>query len=137
MRVPLPAQPINGGASPLVRVYVVSGLVADARFRLPSQLSPRPDQKWDLALLYMGAAEFGGVEPEPYFVLRRAYAGDAVVVALRIEWEGVFTLLANDDEAAEEVFAALVAPAGPQEVFREWSEDGSTLDMYRQLLSLT
>lgn len=137
MRIPLPAQPVNGGASSLERVFVISGLTAEARFRLPSQLCPRAEEKWDLALLYMGGDELSGEESEPYFVLRRAFDQGAAVAAARIEWEGVFTILANDDEAAESLFGALIAAAGPQEVVREWSEDAATLDMFRQLLALT
>lgn len=137
MRVPLPSQPINGGPAPLTRVFVISGTVAQARFRLTPSLAPRADQPFDLALVYLGASGFEEGETDPYFLLRRVFDEGATVVAARIEWEGIFTLLANDDEAGETVFRELIEPAGPEEITREWSEDGATLAMFAELLSWT
>lgn len=140
VRVPLPQQPVNGGPTPIARVFVISGMVSQALFRLPGRLWPHPEHRLDLALLFMGAPGFGaGAESEtdPYFVLRRAFEDGQAVVAARIEWEGIFTILANDDEHAEQVFRGLIVPAGPEEVVREWSEDVATLEMFSQLLSLT
>jgi hypothetical protein len=94
----------------------------------------------DLALLYLGAPEFGSAsssnEEEPHFILRRAFSGSEVVVAIRIDWEGVFTVLANDEEYAERLFRELIQPCSPDEVNRGWSDDSETLAMYQQLLAL-
>lgn len=98
----------------------------------------------DLCLIYLGAADFGGGGGEtagleetggdPYFVLRRWYEGRAAAVTLRVDWEGIFTLLSNDDEHAEEVFEDVIAAGAPEDVDRRWSDEPSTLQMYSNLL---
>jgi hypothetical protein len=95
----------------------------------------------DFCLIHMGTP--GGAAPaeeagggDPYFVLRRSFDAGAAVVALRVEWEGIFTLLANDDEHAEAVYTESVAPGTPEDVRRQWSDDASTLAMFEEMLRL-
>ncbi len=136
MRVPLPQLKANGHAPAPAQVFVVSGLCQAPSFGLRWR-DGAPD---DFCLIYMGAP--GGVAavenagPDPYFVLRRSFEAGAAVVALRVEWEGIFTLLANDDEHAEAVYASTIVPAAPEDVQRQWSDDPSTLTMFQELLRL-
>lgn len=69
-------------------------------------------------------------------VVRRWVEPAEAVVVLRVEWEGVFTLLANDDGAAEESFRLLLQPAQAEEVQRQWSDDAETLTLFEELLQV-
>ncbi len=146
MRVPLePCQP-NGHALPAAQVFAVSGLCQQPRFRLQAALASGRMPELDFALLYLGAAEVDlnpappgeasmAVEgDDPYFLLRRGLEGGAVVVTARLEWQGGFIVLANDDEAAENLFRQLLADTQPEEIRREWTSDLATLTLYRDLL---
>lgn len=156
MRVPLPQIRTNGHAPQPGRVYMISGMCQDPRFRLWFRTA-NPE---DFCLISMGipggtlggtrgptlegaatgigggAAEVTGADGDPYFVLRRSFDEGAAVVAARVDWEGIFTLLANDDEHAEAVFAELIAPGAPEDTIRQWSEDAATMMMYSEMLHL-
>ena len=135
MRVPLPQIRTNGHAPPPGRVYVISGLCQQPLFRISFQT----DREQDFCLISMGTpggAEVTGADGDPFFLLRRCFDGGAVVVAARVDWEGIFTVLANDDERAEAVFTELIAPGLPEDTSRQWSEDASTMMMFAELLHL-
>lgn len=132
MRFPLPHVRTNGHAPPPGRVYVISGLCQQPRFRLTAG-------EQDFCLISMGTpggAEVSGADGDPFFVLRRSFDDGAAVVAARVDWEGIFTVLANDDERAETLFTELIAPGLPEDTSRQWSEDTSTLMMFAELLHL-
>lgn len=136
MRVPLPPTKPNGHAAQPGQVYAITGICQEPCFRV--QKSSGPD---DLCLVYLGAPQFGapghgGAESEPYMVVRRWVEPAEAVVVLRVEWEGVFTLLANDDGAAEESFRLLLQPAQAEEVQRQWSDDAETLTLFEELLQV-
>lgn len=107
--------------------------------RKPSfRLQCRPEE---FCLVYLGAAltlgeiEDGETEAnDPYLLLRRSFDGGQTVAALRVEWEGVFTLLSNDDERAEALFAEMLAGTEPEEVVRQWTDDPDTLQMMVEML---
>lgn len=91
----------------------------------------------DFCLIYLGASQFGANSAEdPYFILRRSFDDGAAVVALRVDWEGVFSLLANDEEHAEAVFREMIEPSGPEEVQRQWSDDSSAQRLFSDLLQV-
>lgn len=145
MRTALPQTKSNGHAPQPGRVFLISGMCQEPRFLLRCGRG----EAADFCLIYLGAPglnlqlpgasaipelpESGG---EPYFVLRRGFDAGQAQVALRVDWEGVFTLLANDDGCAEAVFRELVEPGQPEEVLRQWSEDAATLAMFADLLRL-
>ena len=139
MRVVLPALRPNGHAAVEGPVYAVTGICQKPSFRL----SFSAGHERDFGRVFLGAAAFGAgaaasaageAAGHPYFLLRRHFGGGAAVVVVRVEWEGVFTLLANDDSAAQAVFDELLAPAEPEEVQRQWSEDPATREQFRQWL---
>lgn len=143
MRTPLPNLRPNGHAPQPGQVFVVSGMCQDPRFRLHSAGAGA----YDFCLIYLGASQFG-VQPtpgaelaesagDPYFVLRRGFEGGQAMVALRVDWEGIFTLLANDDACAEAVYLEMIEPSAPEEVQRQWSADPSTVQMFSDLLMLS
>ncbi|HVB40356.1 MAG TPA: hypothetical protein VNE83_05620 [Terriglobales bacterium] len=148
MRVPLPQIRSNGHAPQPGRVYMISGMCQNPRFRLSFGTAHAED----FCLISMGipgtipggaaagiaggAVEVAGADGDPYFVLRRCFDEGAAVVAARVDWEGIFTLLANDDEYAETVFTELVAPGVPEDTVRQWSEDASTVMMFSEILHL-
>jgi hypothetical protein len=143
VRVALQQYRPNGGAAPAGQVFAITGICQDAHFRLQSSLFGGEHRPEDLALLYLGAPEFGpgsgaatGNEDEPYFILRRGYAGGEVVVTVRIDWEGIFTVLSNDDDFAELMFGELLQPSSPDDINRGWSDDPETLAAFEQILSL-
>lgn len=136
MRVPLPQTKPNGHVPKPGQVYAITGICQEPSFRLRSLGGPD-----DLCLVYLGAPQFGapghgGAETEPYLILRRWIEPAEAVVALRVEWEGVFTLLANDDSAAEETFRQLLQPAQAEDVQRQWSDDVETLALFEEWLQL-
>jgi hypothetical protein len=129
MRAPLPQLRPNGHAAPPGQVFVISGLCQDPSFRL------RGAAPGDFCLIHLGASEFGSNPAEdPYFLLRRPFEDGEAIVALRVDWEGVFTLLANDDECAETVFREVIEPNQPEEVQRQWSADPSNLELFADAL---
>ena len=140
MRTALPQLRANGHAPQPGRVFAITGVCQKPRFLL----RPRADDPADLCLIYLGAPDFGapsaapllGEESEPYFILRRSFDDGEAQVALRVEWEGIFTLLANDDACAESVYRELIEPGEPEEVQRQWSEDPATLGIFVDLLRL-
>lgn len=141
MRVPLPQIRTNGHTAPHGQVFALTGMCQDPHFRLRgSQLGGDND----LCLIYFGASGFGEApsqatgsdETDPYFVLRRQTGDGEVTVAVRVDWEGIFTILSNDDEAAESAFHELIEPSRPEEVTRQWSDDASTLEMFFNLIHL-
>lgn len=136
VRVPLPQLRTNGHAAALGRVFVITGLSQQPRFRLPLGNV----ESGDFCLIFMGtpggAASSEAGEADPYFVLRRASESGAAVAVVRVEWEGIFALLSNDDEAAETLYAELIASTVPEDVNREWSVDPSTLAMFAELVHL-
>lgn len=123
-------------------MFVISGMCQDPRFRLRFAAADARD----FCFIYLGASQFGappvpGAELEasggdPYFVLRRWFEGGEAAVVLRVDWEGIFTLLANDDGCAESVYEEMVEPGAPEEVERQWSEDAATAQMFSELLRL-
>ncbi|HET9785012.1 MAG TPA: hypothetical protein VFP94_08660 [Terriglobales bacterium] len=139
MRVELPALRPNGHAAVEGPVYTMTGMCQNPSFRL----SFGAGRERDFGRVFLGAAAFGAgaaaaaegdAAGDPYLLLRRSFDGGAAVVVVRIEWEGVFTLLANDDGAAQAVFDELLAPADPEEVQRQWRDDGATREQFRQWL---
>lgn len=145
MRVPLPNLRPNGHAPHPAQVFVISGMCQDPRFRLRFADSSRED----FCFIYLGASQFGAPPPpgadlaesagDPYFVLRRWFDGGEAVVALRVDWEGIFTLLANDETCAEAVFQEIIAPSAPEspeDIVRQWSGDEATGQMFADLLLL-
>lgn len=135
MRVALPALRPNGHAAVAGPVFAITGLCQRPSFRLPCG----GGREHDFCRVFLGAAAFGAgaaaeaegdAAGDPYLLLRRSFDHGAAVVAVRIEWEGVFTLLANDDSAAQAVFDELLAPAEPEEVQREWREDPATREQF-------
>ena len=146
MRVSLEHYQPNGHALPAAQVFAISGLCQQPRFRLQPALAAGQMPELDFALLYLGAAE-ADLNPaaltgepiaadgdDPYFLLRRGLEGGAVIVTARLEWQGGFIVLANDDEAAENLYQLLLADGQPEEVRREWTADFTTLALYRDLL---
>jgi hypothetical protein len=136
MRVALPPLRPNGHAAVDGPVFTITGICQRPSFRLPGR-------EQDFCRVFLGSAAFGagaaaaaeGDEAgDPYLLLRRGFDHGAAMVAVRIEWEGVFTLLANDDGAAQAVFDELIAPAAPEEVQREWRQDPATREQFRQWL---
>lgn len=122
-------------------MFALAGMCQDPHFRLRGgQLNGDND----LCLIYFGASGFGeapsqatgSAETDPYFVLRRQSEDSEVTVVVRVDWEGIFTILANDDEAAEHAFRELIEPSQPEEVTRQWSDDPSTLEMFLNLTHL-
>ena len=122
-------------------MFALTGMCQDPHFRLRGgQLSGDND----LCLIYFGASGFGEApseatgssETDPYFVLRRQAEEGEVTLVVRLDWEGIFTILANDDEAAESAFRELIEPSLPEEVTRLWSDDASTLEMFLNLIHL-
>lgn len=131
MRAVLPNLRPNGHPPQPARVFVITGLCQQPRFRL------RHVGAADFCLVHLGASQFGGESSEdPYFVLRRSFDDGAAVAALRVDWEGVFTLLANDDLCAEAVFQEVIEPSAPEEVQRQWSDDPATAQMFADWLLL-
>jgi len=127
--------------------FLPSAGFASSRAFVCSRRWPRAEcRSWDFALLYLGAAEadFSPAAPpeasiaaegdDPYFLLRRGFEGGAVMVTARLEWQGGFIVLANDDEAAENLYQQLLAESQPEEVRREWTSDLATLTLFRDLL---
>lgn len=136
MRVPLPQTKPNGHAPKPSQVYAITGICQEPSFRLATWSGAD-----DLSLVYLGAPQFGppgqgGAETEPYMILRRWVEPTVAVVAVRVEWEGVFTVLANDDSAAEDMFRQLLQPAQVEDVQRQWSDDAETLDLFQEWLQL-
>lgn len=146
MRVSLEHYQPNGHALPAAQVFAISGLCQQPRYRLQPALAAGQMPELDFALLYLGAAEadFSPAAPpeasiaaegdDPYFLLRRGFEGGAVMVTARLEWQGGFIVLANDDEAAENLYQQLLAESQPEEVRREWTSDLATLTLFRDLL---
>lgn len=138
MRTALPEIKPNGHVPQPTQVFVISGLCQKPTFRLRRQAAD------EFCLIYLGAPEFSAPaaleeaeeapEDEPFFLLRRWFENREAVVALRVDWEGIFTLLANDDGCAEAVYAELIEPGEPEEVQRHWSQDASTLAAFREWL---
>lgn len=138
MRAELPTTRPNGHLSPPPQVYVLSGICQDPHFRLPGGVA-------DFCLIYLGAPALGvlgessavaeSAADEPYFLWRRAYENGAALVALRVDWEGIFTLLANDDQYAEAVFQEIVEPGRPEDVVRRWSTEDEVLQLFSEWLT--
>lgn len=103
------------------QVFAITGLCRQSDFRLPPG---------DWSLVHLGTAELGGGE-EPYLLVRRSVDHGTSTAVCRIDWEGVFTLLADDDAVAEALFHDLVEPAAPEEVQRQWTAEAGTLAQYR------
>ncbi|TAN21398.1 MAG: hypothetical protein EPN33_12305 [Acidobacteria bacterium] len=103
------------------QVFAITGLCRQSDFRVPLG---------DWSLVHLGTAEIGGGE-EPYLLVRRRMDNGTSTVVCRIDWEGVFTVLADDDTAAEALFHDLVDPAAPEEVQRQWTAEADTLEQYR------
>ncbi|MGH9466875.1 MAG: hypothetical protein ACRD1Y_05925 [Terriglobales bacterium] len=129
MRVAL-SNPRPNGHEPAVQVFAITGICQQPSFAQ----HPRAD---DGFRAYLGSAPLGGLGDDPYLLLRRREEDGAVALVLRVEWEGVFTLLANDDAAAEALFAEWLAPALPEEVQRQWTDDSATMELFRQWLQAT
>jgi hypothetical protein len=142
MRVGLQQYRPNGGSAPAGQVFAVTGICQDAHFRLKPGLLVGENRPEDLALIYLGAPEFGpgtapdASEEEPYFILRRGYLNGEVIVAARIDWEGIFTVLSNDDEYAERLFREFIQPSSPEEINRQWSSDSETVEMFQQMIAM-
>ena len=141
VRTALPQLRSNGHAAPPGRVFAISGMCQDPRFRVRF----RGADPADFCFIYLGATQFG-IRPaaslpesdgDPYFVLRRHFDGGQAAVAVRVDWEGIFTVLANDDELAEIVFREMIEPGAPEEVQRQWSEEPATVAMFTELLCLS
>lgn len=131
VRTALPNSRPNGHGAQSAPVFVISGLCQEPLFRVRL----RDGGAEDFCLIHLGASELGGEGSEdPYFILRRSFDGGAAVCALRVELDGVFTLLANDEENADAVFREMIAPSGPEEVQRQWSEDPSAQSLFAELL---
>ncbi|HUX67971.1 MAG TPA: hypothetical protein VMV31_10845 [Terriglobales bacterium] len=128
MRAVLPNLRPNGHPPQPARVFVITGMCQQPSFRL------RQIGDDDFCLIHLGAAQFGEPGEDPYFLLRRSFDQGAAVAALRVEWEGVFTLLANDDLCADHLFQELVEPGAPEEVQRQWSDDPATAQMFADWL---
>ncbi len=79
--------------------------------------------------------DFDSTTLEPSLILRRFFDKGEVAVLVRIEAEGVFMLLSNDDEQAESLFQALLQPCEPDEVYREWTPDTSVAKIFHELLT--
>jgi len=137
----------NGGSFHGEQVFVISGLAQDPHFRIGSEILHGEGRAEDFCLVYLGAPAIGGSrslagadedaeQTEPYVVLRRGLEGGQVVVAARLDWEGVFTILSNDDEHAEQLYEAMLARSVPEEVTRTWTDDRSSLEMFQQILLL-
>lgn len=136
MRAPLPQIKPNGHAPRPAQAFAITGICQEPSFRLNGLSGPN-----DLCLIYLGAPQFGapgqgGSDAEPYMVVRRWIEPGEAVVTLRVEWEGVFTLLSNDDAAAEQAFQQLLQPAQPEDVQRQWSSDADTLALFETLIQL-
>ncbi len=139
MRTALPQLRTNGHAPAPGRVFAITGTCQRPRFLLRF----RHADPADVCLIYLGAPSFGApgrpeadAGGEPYFILRRAFDGGEAQVVLQVEWEGIFTLLANDDGCAESVYADLVEPGAPEEVQRQWTGENETLGLFEELLRL-
>ncbi|HEV2447390.1 MAG TPA: hypothetical protein VGS58_15775 [Candidatus Sulfopaludibacter sp.] len=133
MRTALPNLRPNGHAAPPAPVFAISGMCQQPSFRLRLHASGADD----FCLIYLGASQFGSSSTEdPYFILRRSFDGGAAVAALRVDWEGVFTLLANDEDQAEAVFHEMIEPCGPEEVQRQWSDDPSAQRLFAEMLQV-
>lgn len=103
------------------QVFAITGLCRDSDFRVPPG---------DRCLVHLGSAGLGGGE-EPYMLVRRVADNGTSTAVCRIDWEGVFTVLADDDAAAEALFHDLVDAAAPEEVQRQWTAEADTLTQYR------
>ncbi|MHB8736094.1 MAG: hypothetical protein ACYC6M_12410 [Terriglobales bacterium] len=147
MRVALQHFRPNGGSFHGEQVFVISGLAQDPHFRLSPDILHGEGRVEDFCLVYLGAPAIGGAiglagadedteQTEPYVVYRRGLEGGQVVVAARLDWEGVFTILSNDDECAELLFEAMLTRSAPEEVNRSWTDDRSSLEMFQQILLL-
>ncbi|MGH9485713.1 MAG: hypothetical protein ACRD1F_11715 [Terriglobales bacterium] len=108
------------GHEPTTQVFAITGMLQHPGFRMHVQAD-------DFVYAHLDG-------DDPYLLLRRDLETGAVTVALRLDWEGVFTLLANDDAAADSLFDECLAPAAPDEVQRQWTGEPVTLDLYRAWL---
>lgn len=142
MRTSLPTLHTNGHAVPVGRVFAISGMCQEPRFRLPFSAAGADD----FCLIYLGTPALGTMLPageapegstDPYFILRRHFDRGQAAVTLRVDWEGVFTLLSNDEEYAEVVYRDLIVPASPEEVQRTWTEEAEIVASFAEWLRLS
>lgn len=125
MRVALPNLRPNGHAPQPTQVFAITGICENPEFRLGSGSG-------DFCVVHMGARG-----TDPFLMVRRVSQEGAVAAAVRVEWEGVFTVLANDDAEAEQLFKDVIAPARPEEdVQRQWTDEAETLRMFADILIL-
>ncbi|MGH9476211.1 MAG: hypothetical protein ACRD1C_07750 [Terriglobales bacterium] len=103
------------------QIFAITGLCRRFDFR-PGNAA--------FCLVHLGSAELDDGD-NPYLLARRSLEGGTVTAIARIEWEGVFTVLADDDAAAEALFHDLVVPAEPEEVQRQWTGEAATVELFR------
>lgn len=131
MRAPLPSLRPNGQPPQPARVFAITGIAQKPSFRLGALGDA------DFCRVHLGSSQFGAEASEdPYLLLRRIFDGGAAVAGLRVEWEGVFILLSNDDGCAEAIFHEWIEPAAPEELQRQWSDEPATAALFAEWLLL-
>lgn len=128
MRVALPHARPNGHET-ADQVFAITGMCQQPNFLVRQQGN-------DICRVHLGSAPLGGAGEDPYLLLRRPTDGGSAIAVVRVEWEGVFTVLSNDDAAAEALYQELLVPAQPEEVQRQWTGDAATLDQFRLWISV-
>jgi hypothetical protein len=148
MRIELQSYRSNGHPSGPHQVFTITGMCESAFFRIPASLLHSEGHERDEILLNLtipgmeppsGSPRVTAAENEeeqqddedsPSASMRFNFDRGQAIVLLDVGWEGVFSILSNDDERAEFVFREITAGSTVEDVERQWTDDETTAGVF-------